>query len=338
MDLQGGGISLQGGGGISLQGSSPNVQGSTIPVQKTVSTGTIQPATANVSSQPAKSTSTTSNNTTTNTTPAATSSGSGSSYQDKSNDIAIQQAGLAAIPQEEQTGVSAVKNALNQIMDEYNADEASATTEYNSNQEENNTDLQDNKQAALEDAVQGRSGLYGTLASLGALSGDGITLANNAVAKGANSDLTTAADTYAGNASALDTSYNAYTAQEKRDETGAQQAAQNDEEIAQNDALKDEDSYLKNLVADYSDEGNSAQAKSYAAQDAALMPQLAATNVPQLSIGYTGGAYTAPTLSSYVGSANNTTVKTTPGNTTSDNVFAIPGLIASNQKQTNGVT
>lgn len=255
-------------------------------------------------------------------------------YPDKSNDITLQNAGLSSVGDTENAGLKAIQDALGKIVGQYNDDLNTASTEYGKQSTENTKDLETNKQAALEQGVQGRQGLFGTLASLGALNGSGIKLANNAVQKGTNEDLTTAADTYATNANGLDTGYNAYTQQEKRLQEKAQSAATNNEQQVHNDAAKSRQAYLTNLANDYQEEGNTGEAKNFAAQAAALFPAIAATNVPTIDLGYSGGAYTAPTLSQYVGKANNTTVQTTPGSGSGSSMFNIPGLIALNKKQT----
>jgi hypothetical protein len=264
-------------------------------------------------------------------TGSTTGGSTGTQYADKSGDIGVQQAGLGSVDATSNAGIDAVNKALGTIVGQYEGDLGTAKTEYGSNSNSNESDLQANKQRSLESAVQGRQGLYGTLASLGALNGTGLTLANNAVQKGANEDLTTAADTYATNQRGLDTSYNTYTTNEQRAEQKAKDAGANDVEQVQNDAAKSRQAYLTNLANDYTAEGNTEQAKTYAAQAAALFPQIAATNVPTIDLGYTGSAYTAPTLSQYVGQANNTTVKTTPP--TGGGVLNIPGLFALNKKQ-----
>jgi hypothetical protein len=263
---------------------------------------------------------------TTNNTPAST-----TTAEDKSNDIAYNLAGLGQIQNEENAGTSAVSQALQPIVDQYNNELTSATSDYNQSSQENEQDLQSDKETAMQNAVQGRLGLYGTLASLGALNGTGLVLANNAVAEGANEDLGTAADTYAKNQKAVDESYTTYTDNEKKELAAAQSAGNNDTEIAQHGALVDQQNFLKGLVGDYAAELNPTEAANYNQQLIALQPQLAATNVPQTNISYAGsGAWSAPSLASYVGSANNTTVQPTTGT----GVFNVPGLVAVNKKQT----
>lgn len=254
-------------------------------------------------------------------------------YQDKSNDITLQNAGLNAVDQQEQTGLGSVDNNFNTIMGLYNTDDTNASTQYGNESNANQQDLQGNKQTAMQDAVQGRQGLFGTLASLGALNGDGVDLANRAVAAGANTDLTNAADTYATNQNGLDSGYNAFKAQDAQRKAAAQQAKNNDELRVKADADKSRQGYLTALSNDYQAEGNTAQGQNYAAQAAALMPSIANENVPTMDIGYSGSAFTAPTLSSYVGKANNTTVQSTPATGGANNPLSVPGLVAAAKKQ-----
>lgn len=270
---------------------------------------------------------------TANTAPSAPAQSSTPQYQDKSNDITLQNAGLGAVDQQQQTGLNSVDSNYNSVMGLYGADETNAANSYGKESDANQGDLQGNKQTAMQNAVQGRQGLFGTLASLGALNGDGINLANNAVAAGANTDLTNAADTFATNQNGLDSGYNAFKAQDQQRKSAADQAKANDEMRVKADADKSRQGYLTALSNDYQAEGNSAQGQSYAQQAAALMPSIANENVPTVDLGYSGSAFTAPTLSSYVGKANNTTVQSTPAAAGGNNPLSVPGLVAAAKKQ-----
>lgn len=260
------------------------------------------------------------------------SGGSATTYQDKSNDISMQNAGLASADATQQSGIDAINKSLGTIMGEYDDDANNAKTEYTNESNSNQQDLQGNKETALQDAVQGRQGLLSELGSIGALNGTGLQLATHAVQQGANSDLTNASDTFATNQNGLDSGYNAFTAQDKTRRTQAQAAADNDTEQVKNDTLKSKSTILKALGDDYQAEGNTTQAKNYYDQLNTLFPSIAATSVPTIDLGYSGSAYTAPTLSQYVGKANNTTVQSTPAGATSG-PLNIPGLIAVNKKQ-----
>lgn len=269
----------------------------------------------------------------TNTAPTQNPNGgsSGTQYQDKSNEIGLLQSGLGSVDATANTGIGKINEALNKITGQYEGDLTKAADSYGSNSDSNQTDLQGNKQATFQHAVQGRQGLYSTLGSLGALNGTGVNLANKAVQDNANADLTTAADTFATNQRGLDTSYNTYTDSTKKAEQKAKDAGANNIQQVQNDAAKSKLDYLTKLATDYQLEGNTGQAKTYTDQASALFPSIAATSVPTIDMGYTGGAYSAPTLSQYVGKANNTTVKSTAP--TPGSLLNIPGLVAMNKKQ-----
>jgi hypothetical protein len=269
---------------------------------------------------------------------APTSGSSASSVENKSNDISAQEAAVNGVQPSIATGTAAVNSALAQINGEYASDDAAAQSADTTESNDNEQDLQSNKETALQDAVQGRQGLYGTLASLGALNGDGLTLANNAVAQGANSDLGTAADTYASNANSIAGAYTAYQQQDATRKAQAQAAATNDIEQVQNDQYTAEQKDYNAIANDYQEEGDTGDASKYTALANALQPQISNTNVPTLNIGYTGGTFTAPSLQSYVGQANGTSVQTTPGSNASTSVFNVPGLIAAQKQQNNAVS
>lgn len=264
---------------------------------------------------------------------AATGSAPAIVYPDKSNDIMINQHGLDALGTGRDTGLSTIDAALAKFNGMADDDLNTAGTEYHNQSTENSKDLQVNKQTALERGVQGRQGLFGTLSSLGALNGTGLELANRAVQRGTNEDLTTGANTYAQNQNGLDSGYDTYTRTEKRLKQQAADAADNNKKQVMNDYYKNQQTYLKNIGDDYQAEGKTDQASNYYKQSADLFPSINSSVTPTISLGYTGSAYAAPTLSQYAGKANNTTVQTTPGANVPGNTFAIPGLVALNKKQ-----
>ena len=248
-----------------------------------------------------------------------------SPYTDESGDIAIQNADLGAAGTSQTTGLNSVAQALQFATGEYNDDLNSANANYTTGSNQNENNLQETKQEALLNAAQGRQGLFGTLASLGALNGSGINLANSAVQSGANSDLTTAGDTYATNQGALDSSIGNYRKQVSDAIAGLNQGASNDDAAVKNSTLKDESTAYTDLANDYKAENDTADYNKYAGLAAGLAGNIATTNIPQSNLSYTGSSYTAPSLASYLGVGNNTTVGTTPGNATNND---IPGLVA----------
>lgn len=252
-----------------------------------------------------------------------------STYDDKSNDIAQQNAGLNAVGGQTSTGQAAVAAALAQIMGEYGDEDTAETNSYKTNSDQNTSNLQKDNETALVNAAQGRQGLNATLASLGALNGSGITLATRAVTKGANEDLSGAADNFATNAQALDSANGAFQAEDKERKDQATTDAANASESVANEGAKDQLGYYQNLSNDYAAEGDSANATKYSNLASALFPTIAATTVPAAGPSYSAASYQAPSLSSYQTGAN-TAVTATPATAATG---GIPGLAATTLKK-----
>lgn len=233
---------------------------------------------------------------------------------DKSNDIAAQLAYLGAEDQKTTAGTAAIEKSLASLRGNYDTEAAANEGNYKTNADQNMNNLQVNKQTALVNATQGRQGLYGTLASLGALNGSGIDKADTAVANGANADLAGASGNYATNASALDTSIGAFRQQDKQRRDQAEQAAADAKTGLANDVAKERASLYSNLVGDYSAMGDDVNAKAYTDKITALAPEIASTAIPSTNLGYTAAAYTPATLASYIAGADSMQVKSTPTN------------------------
>lgn len=264
-----------------------------------------------------------------NVTPPGQTGGSGSTTTDKSNDIELQSAGVTGADSQLSSGLDSVNKSLSNILSGYDAQDANASSQNTNATNTNVTNLQTNKQTALVNAAQGRQGLYATLASLGALNGSGITLATNAVQKGANEDLAGASSNFGANKNAIDTAYSTYTADAAERRQEAQDDAESDRESVTNTALSNKLAAYKALAGDYSDEGDKANAQKYTDLATSLIPQISSTSVPAPLQADTSVAYTAPQLSSYLAGNSGTNVSTTPAVAGS----TVPGLIASNTKK-----
>jgi hypothetical protein len=247
---------------------------------------------------------------------------------DRSNDIALQLAGLGAVQGQVDTGLSAIDVALSKLTGQYDTEATANEGNYKTQSETNQNNLQTNKQTALVNAAQGRRGLFGTLSSIGALNGSGIDLANRAVQKGANDDLHGAAENYSGNQSGLDTAIGTFRQEDTRRKEDAKTAAENARTNTRNEAAKSSLSFLSNLTNDYAQMGDEANAKTYAARAAALYPEMAKTSLPNSNIAYSGAAFTPGTLANYMAGADSTQVSTTPTQGGS-----IPGLVAAPTKK-----
>lgn len=267
------------------------------------------------------------------TSPAPTSPNGGTTYQDKSNDIALQTSGLGAVDSQTAAGTSAVEQALAHLLGGYDTETAQNKQTYHNQSDTNQNNLQSNKESALLNAAQGRRGLFGTLASLGALNGSGVDLANRAVQTGANEDLSGAADNYATNQSGLDNTLATYNREDAARRQHAQDAADNNKKTVQNQGLTAKQSFYSNLANDYAAEGNSAQAKQYTDLAASLYPDIAATNVPTMSLGSESAAFTPAALANYLAGANSTVVSATPAAGVGAGKAGIPGLVADTRRK-----
>lgn len=252
----------------------------------------------------------------------------GPQREDRSNSIALQLAGLGAVDQQYNSGISAIDRALGSLRGQYDSETGRNEGLYRTSSDTNQNNLQKNKQTALVNAAQGRQGLMGTLSSIGALSGDGLTLANRAVQKGANEDLSGAADNFSENQSGLDTSINTYRDEDARRRKQAEDAAGNAKTKAAGDAAKSRMEFYSNLSTDYAKQLDAGQAAEYARKAAALYPELAKSNIPDTNIGYQGAAFTPTTLANYMAGADSTQVAATP---TAGG--QMPGLVASPTKK-----
>lgn len=261
--------------------------------------------------------------------PAGGAGGSGAAKVDKSNSINLQLAGLGALDTQTATGLSSIEQALARLVGQY--DTEASTNEKNAADQSttNQSNLQRNKQTALVNASQGRQGLFGTLSSLGALSGSGIDLANRAVQKGANDDLSGAADNFSENQQNIDTAIGQFRQEDKMRRENASTSAENAKQNVRNDAAKQRMEFLRQLADDYTAMGDTASAKRYADQAAGLYPEVARTNVPNANLTYSGASFTPTSLANYIAGADSTQVRATP----TGGSAAIPGLIASPNKK-----
>lgn len=248
---------------------------------------------------------------------------------DKSSSIALNNAGLAAVDQQLNSNVSAIDRSLNDLKGRYNAEATANEASYTENSNNNQNNLQKNKQTAYVNAAQGRQGLFGTLSSLGALSGSGIDLANRAVQKGANDDLSGAADNYSENQSGLDTSIGTFRREDEFRKKDADTRAADAKVNASNQASKDRLNFFGNLINDYSAMGDEANAKAFTAKASALYPALAETSRPNASLNYSSAAFTAPSLENYLAGADSTVVNATPTQPGQE----LPGLVAAPTKK-----
>ena len=261
--------------------------------------------------------------------PSSVSGGSGTAKVDKSNSIALQLAGLGAVDQQQSQGLSAVDTALNRILGLYGEEAAANEGRYKTGSETNIGNRETGRQAAMVNGAQGRRSLFGTLSSIGALSGDGITLANNAVRQGVNTDLKGTEDAYSESQTGLDDAIGLFRQQDKQRREMAGTAAEDARTNVRNQAAKNRQQFYTQLVNDYSAMGNAGEARRYNDLAKSLYGQIAETSVPSTSLGYTSAAYNPGAPASYTGGGAPSASVTGA----SSSGLNIPGLIVSNQKK-----
>lgn len=248
---------------------------------------------------------------------------------DRSNSIALNNAGLGAVDRQLGSNIGAVDRSLADLKGRYKAESTANEASYTDNSNNNQGNFQKNKQTAYVNASQGRQGLFGTLSSLGALNGSGIEMANRAVQKGANDDLSGAADSFSENQSNLDTSIGTFRREDEYRNKDADTRAADAKVNANNQASKDRLNFFGNLINDYTAMGDEGNAKAYTAKAAELYPSLAETSRPNTSLNYSSAAFTAPSLENYLAGADSTVVNSTPTQPGS----SIPGLVAEPTKK-----
>lgn len=259
-------------------------------------------------------------------TPAPTGGTSAPERPDRSNSILANEAALRGADTQLSSGMAAIQETLDKLMGRYSEEATANEKNYGSQSTTNKNNLLRNTQAALLNAAQGRRGLFGVLASIGALSGSGIDLANRAVQQGANADISGANDTFGENQSSLDENIGLFRDADRRRREEAESGTENSRLDLRNQVATNRQKIYSSLADDYSQMGDEARAREYAELVASLFPEIAATSVPKASVGYSSAAYAPSTLAKYVGGDTGTQVRTTPaGGETS-----LPGLIAVN--------
>lgn len=273
--------------------------------------------------------------TTAPTDPNATgTTGTASNFQDKSADIAAQNAQIDAINGSRTTKDSGVDASLKGLMGNYDNESKANEGTYSNQSDTNRNNLESNKESALVNAAQGRQGLMGTLSSLGALSDDSIKLADRAVQSGANQDLTGSENTFTGNQGGLDAAIAKFRADDAKRRQDANTAAGNAKKKDAYDAAVGRQGAYNNLAGDYTAEGDTANSQKYAQMGAAEAGNISANAVADTSnLGPENAAFTAPSLANYMAGQGNTTVNSAPTGGTGTGKSLYTTLLASNDKK-----
>jgi len=270
-------------------------------------------------------------NTPTNYPAPANPNGGGTPKPDKTADINQNLAGLAAVDTQTDAGTAAIDKSLGALKGGYANEAAANEKTFSNNSDTNQNNFQKNKESSYVNAAQGRQGLFGTLASLGALNGSGVDLANNAVKSGLDADLSGAGSNYATNQGGLVDSIEKFRRENDQRNSQADTQAGNAKTNLQNDAARSKQNFYHNVANDYNEMGDTANENLYSGKASALYPDIARTNVPNANLTPVAAAYTAPSLASYL-AGGNTQVNTTP-TTPNGPAGALPGLMVGGTKR-----
>lgn len=268
-------------------------------------------------------------------TPAPTNptGASGPAVVDKSNDIALNNAGLTGADQQQTAGLGSIDKALGGLIGQYDTEKTANEGNYGSQSDTNRGNLQTNKETALVNATQGRRGLFGTLSSLGALNGSGIDLANEAVQKGANEDLTGAEGNFSTNQTGLDSAITKFRQDDERRRNDANSAATNAKGKVQHDTAVTKQGIFSNLANDYAAMGDKGSASRYTQMAADLYPTVANNSIPDTTnLTAETAAFTPGTLANYLNNGA-TTVSAGPAQGTGAGQGNLPSLFATNDQK-----
>jgi hypothetical protein len=230
---------------------------------------------------------------------------------------ATQQA-IDSLGLEQDTANRNIDSSLTNVMGGYDQEATRNEGDYNDNTVTNNTNFSKNEQNALLSASQGARGLRGTLASIGALGGDGLRLANKAVTTGANADIGGAADTATTNQTNLDKAITNFRDEDKQRRADAQTAAQN-QKVAEEGAIASKKQSFYQKMADlFSSGGDNANASKYLGMAGGLNNEIASkTAVAAAPIVAKTAAFTPGQMADYLAGNTDMTVQVagdgTPG-------------------------
>lgn len=236
---------------------------------------------------------------------------------------ATQQA-INSLDTELSVGNKNIDDSLNSVTSRYDQEAGKAQADFDENTVTNNTNLQKNKQNALISAAQGRRGLRGTLASIGALSGDGGKMADRVVTQGANEDIGEATDTAASNATTLTKAKTNFDDEDKQRRAEAQTSATNSRTALEGQVLSKRQQFFQKMAELFGEADNTAAAGNWLNQAGALNTPIAEKSAVQASpITARSAAFTPGELESYLAGAGDMTVEVAPGDGTGEGKTSI---------------
>jgi hypothetical protein len=246
------------------------------------------------------------------------------------------QKAIDSLDTEQNVGYKNIDDTAAGIKTTYDNETTKNTQDYNDSTVTNNTNLQKNKQNALLAASQGRRGLRGVLASMGALGGDGSVIADRMVQKGANADIGQAADTFGANTVTLDKALRDYN-----DANDKRRAELEASRVGQRNALEGKiaekrQSFFQKMADLFGGINDAGNATAFANKAGDLNNEIATkTATPAPAYETKTAAFTPGKLADYISGAGDMTVATRNGDNTP---IGQSSLVATTAKKKDQVT
>lgn len=247
---------------------------------------------------------------------AAPSGGAGGGASQVLNQGAIDntQKAIDSLGTEESVGRKNIDDSYGSLVGKYNKEAANTKEDYDEQTVTNTGNLSRNKQNALLAAAQGLKGLRGTLSAIGALSGDGAKLANQAARTGVNQDIGEATDTYATNAQSLDKAYDRFSEEDQDRRAEAETTRNNQYTALEGSIAGKKQNFFQKMAEIFSQGGNNAAATDWLNKAGDLNQTIAQKSAVQApAFAAKSAAFTPGTLESYLAGAGDLTVDVSAG-------------------------
>jgi len=203
------------------------------------------------------------------------------------------------------------------VRSRYDREAQQNESDYNEQTVNNNQNLLKNKQNGLQAGAQGIRGLRSTLASIGALGGTGLTLANRAVTNSVNQDLGEASETAATNARTLDSAIGKFRDEDKDRRAELETTARNNRTALEGRVESKRQGFLQKMAELFSEIGDTGNATSFLNRAGDLNNTIAQkTAVAQAPVTARSAAFTPGTLADYLAGTGDMTVTTEAGDAT----------------------
>lgn len=248
-------------------------------------------------------------------------------------DIDLQQSMLDAAGQRRDTEKSETQSLLDRILGRYASETARNQSTFNEQSGVNSANYNRNLQESMLNAARGRQGLMGTLSALGALSGSGLSLMDQAVQHGASLDIAGAENTFRDNQANLTGAWNEYSERDKMRREDAQAQAEALKRQSENNYLQTQQDLYVKMANLYNSLGNAGQADYYTNQARNIASQLGSSVVPPTSsLSPVSLDFSPQSLGNYLGGVNDVSISQgTPTGTS-----LIPSLMASIRRREQG--